>query len=117
MSRGYKPSHPSTLEMPEGFDSSGVPGVESFRVPVRPAAHRRHHRSLPGLAPAAIIATAEEVAERGDDTWLIWGNAGNRPLLFAVPTARAAEMMDTVAAGETATAIVEPWQVLLERLD
>jgi hypothetical protein len=29
----------------------------------------------------------------------------------------AAEMMEALAAGESATAIVEPWQLVVERLD
>lgn len=54
---------------------------------------------------------------KGDGDWLVWGCVGGRPVMFAVEAGAAAEMMHAVTAGEMATAIIEPWQVLLERLD
>jgi hypothetical protein len=53
----------------------------------------------------------------GADTWLVWGCAGDRPVLFAVEAGAAAEMLNALRSGEVATAIVEPGQLLLERLD
>jgi hypothetical protein len=47
----------------------------------------------------------------------VWGCTGDRPVLFAVDAEAAAEMMNALTAGEVATAIVEPGQLLLERLD
>lgn len=115
MQRAHKTTEPPSLEMPARFDPSGIPCVDSVRAHQR--THRRHARSLPGLAPTSLIATVEEVVERGEANWLIWGCVGNRPILFCVAAAGAAEMMHSVAAGETATAIIEPWQLVLERLD
>ncbi|HEY6015112.1 MAG TPA: hypothetical protein VIU37_13945 [Candidatus Limnocylindrales bacterium] len=115
MQRGHKITQLPSLEMPARFDPSGIPCVDSSRAHPRP--HRRHARSLPGLAPTSLIATVEEVVERGETNWLIWGCVGDRPILFCVAAAGAAEMMKSVAAGEMATAIIEPWQLVLERLD
>jgi hypothetical protein len=42
---------------------------------------------------------------------------GDRPVLFALEASAAAEMLGSIATPGTATAIVEPWQVMLERLD
>lgn len=117
MQRGHKVTHPSALEMPERFDPCGIPCVDAGHGKRRAATHRRHHRALPGLAPTSLIASVVEVAAKGDADWLIWGCAGDRPVLFAVEAGAAAEMMSSVAAGETATAIIEPCQLMLERLD
>ncbi len=118
MQRGHKITHLPSLEMPARFDPSGIPCVDSGRSHTRTtSSHRRHPRPLPGLAPKSIIATVEEVAEHGEANWLIWGCVGDRPVLFTVAAAAAAEMLESVAAGEMTTAIVEPWQLMLERLD
>ena len=119
MQRGHKTTHHlQSLEMPARFDPSGIPCVDSGHAHTRAtSSHRRHPRTLPGLAPRSVIATVEEVAEQGEASWLIWGSVGNRPVLFSVAAAAAAEMMDSVAAGEMATANIEPSQLMLERLD
>ena len=117
MQRGHTLTHPSALEMPEGFDPSGIPCIDSGGTRRRAASHRRHPRQLPGLHPTSFIASVEDVAAQAGDQWLVWGSVGDRPVLFAVEAGAAAEMMDSVAAGETATAIVEPCQLVLERLD
>jgi hypothetical protein len=118
MQRGHKITNLPSLEMPARFDPSGIPCVDSGHAHTRAtSSHRRHSRPLPGLAPKSVIATVELVAEQGEANWLIWGSVGDRPVLFAVAEAGAAEMMASVAAGEMATAIIEPWQMVLERLD
>ena len=118
MQRGHKIAHLPSLEMPARFDPCGIPCLDSGHAHTRAtSSHRRHARPLPGLAPTSVIATVEEVAEQGEVNWLIWGSAGNRPVLFSVAAAAATEMMDSVAAGEMTTAIIEPWQLMLERLD
>lgn len=118
MQRGHKTMQQPSLELPARFDPSGIPCVDSGHGHSRAhATHRRHARPLPGLAPKSLMATVEVVAERGQANWLVWGTDGERPVLFAVAAAAAAEMVDSMAAGERPTAIVEPWQVMLERLD
>lgn len=117
MHRGHKTMTQPALELPARFDPSGVPCVDGTRAHTRTTSHRRNHRTLPGLSPTSVIATVEDVAERGESDWLIWGSVGNRPVLFTVSAGAAAEMMHSVALGETATAIVEPRQLVLERLD
>jgi hypothetical protein len=118
MQRGQKITHQPSLELPTRFDPSGIPCVDSGHAhPRSTSSHRRHPRPLPGLAPTSVIATVEAVAEQGEANWLIWGSVGNRPVLFSVAGAAGAEMMGSVAAGEMATAIIEPWQLVLERLD
>ena len=117
MQRGHKLTDRAALDMPEGFDPCGVPCVDRGHAKRRTTSHRRHHRTLPGLAPTSMIATVEEVAAERDGDWLIWGTVGDRPVLFDVEAGAAAEMMDSVARGEVATAIIEPWQLMLERLD
>ena len=120
MQRGHRLTHPSTLEMPDGFDPCGIPCVDSGNTHARAAAaqsHRRHPRRLPGLSPTSLVASVVEVAAKGDDDWLVWGCVGGRPAMFAVEAGPAAEMMAAVAGGEMATAIIEPWQVVLEPLD
>ena len=118
MSRSHRITHPAALEMPDGFDPCGIPCVDAARHPRRgAAAHRRHHRALPGLAPTSVIASIEAVAAEGEREWLLWGSVAQRPVLVAVEAGAAAEMLHALSAGETATAIVEPWQVMLERLD
>ena len=118
MQRGHKLTHPSALEMPEPFDPSGIPCVDSGHTrPRTTSSHRRHPRTLPGLAASSVIATVEEVAAKGDGDWLVWGSVCNRPVLFAVEAGAAAEMMDSVTRGGMATAIIEPWQLMLEQLD
>jgi hypothetical protein len=116
MHRGHKVAHPAGLEMPEGLDPSGVPCLDAAKTR-KARSHRRHARPLPGLAPATLIASVEDVAAKGDADWLVWGSVGTCPVLFAAEAGVAAEMMDTVIAGDIATAIIEPWQVVLERLD
>ena len=118
MQRGHKLMHPSALEMPEGFDPSGIPCVDTRGADARPPAPRRRHaRVLPGLPPTSFIASVEAVAETADERWLMWGSVGDRPVLFAVEAAAAGEMLHSVTAGDAATAIIEPWQLVLERLD
>jgi hypothetical protein len=119
MQRGHKTTHHlQSLELPARFDPSGIPCVDSGRAHTRAtSSHRRHPRPLPGLAPTSILATVEAVAEQGEANWLIWGSAGERPVMFTVAASAATEMMDSVASGEIATAIIEPWQLVLERLD
>jgi hypothetical protein len=118
MQRGHKIEHLPSLEMPARFDPSGIPCLDGGRLHSRTASsNQRHPRALPGLAPKSVIATVEVASERGEANWLIWGSVGDRPVLFSVAAAAGAEMLNSVAAGETTTAIVEPWQLLLERLD
>ena len=118
MQRGHKVTDPSALDMPERLDPSGIPCVGSGHTRTRAAsAHRRHPRSLPGLAPTSLIAAVEEVAANDGGDWFIWGSVDSRPVLFAVEAGAAAEMMHSVTAGDIATAIIEPWQLVLERLD
>jgi hypothetical protein len=118
MQRGRKLTPPSALEMPERFDPSGIPCVDSGHTRTRAASsHRRHARLLAGLSPTSVIASVEEVAAKGDGDWLVWGSVCNRPVLFAVEAGAAAEMMDSVTKGGMATAIIEPWQLMLEQLD
>jgi hypothetical protein len=116
MQRGHKITHLPSMEMPARLDPSGIPCVGSGHGRAT-SSHRRQHRPLPGLAPTSLIATVENVAERGEADWLIWGSVADRPVLFRVAAAGAAEMMHSVGAGEMATAIIEPWQLVLERLD
>jgi hypothetical protein len=118
MARGHRLTQPAALELPEGFDPCGVPCVDAGRHPRRgAAAHRRQHRSLPGLAPTSVIASVEAVAAEGEREWLVWGSVAAQPVLFAIDAGAGAEMLHAVAAGDIATAIIEPWQVMLERLD
>jgi hypothetical protein len=118
MQRGHKLTHPSALDMPERFDPCGIPCADSGHAHTRATSSRRRHpRSLPGLSPTALIASVEEVAAKGSGDWFIWGSVGDRPVLFAVEAGAAAEMMDSVTTGGIATAIIEPWQLVLERLD
>ena len=118
MQRGHKLTQPSGLDLSERLDPSGMPCVESGPTRSRAAsAHRRSPRSLPGLSPTSLIASVEEVATTDGGDWLIWGCVDARPVLFAVAAGAAAEMMRSVTAGETATAIIEPWQMVLEQLD
>ena len=116
MQRGHKTTHQPSLELPARFDPSGIPCVDAGSAHTRTTSGRRH-RTLPGLAPTSVIATVEDVAEQGETSWLIWGSVDNRPVLFSVAAASATEMLDSVAAGEMTTAIIEPWQLMLERLD
>ena len=119
MQRGHKIEHAPALDMPDRFDPSGVPYLDPGHArPRATTAHRRHHpHALPGLHPTSVIASVEEVAAQGEGEWLIWGSVGNRPVLFAVQPRVAAEMLESLAAGETPTAIIEPWQLVGERLD
>ncbi len=118
MQHGHKLTHPPGLDLSERLDPSGMPCVESAptRAPAAPA-RRRHSRTLPGLSPTSVIASVEEMAAEDGGDWFIWGCVDDRPVLFAVEAGAAAEMVGLVAAGEMATAIIEPWQVMLERLD
>ena len=120
MQRVHRLTEPTALEMPNGFDGSGVPCADAAG-PARKSARRRHRHALPGLAPTSLIVSVEAVAAQGDEEgigdWLVWGTAGNRLIMFTVEPGAGAEMMHAVAVGETATAIVEPWQLVLERLD
>jgi hypothetical protein len=117
MQRAHKLAQPASFDIPERLAPEG-PCVDPGRamVPAAPS-HRRPARSLPGLSPTSLIASVEEVAAADGADWLIWGNVGDRPVLFALEAAAAAEMMGSIATPGTATAIVEPWQVMLERLD
>ena len=118
MSRGHKlVVHSAGLEMPAGLDPSGVP-YEGYGY-FGPALERVAHVSRPpsGIAPSAVIASVEDVALEGDAEWLLWGSVADRPVLFAVGAGAAAEMARALRAGDHATAIVEPQQLLLERLD
>jgi hypothetical protein len=123
MRHGHSVKEPTGLEMPDGFDPCGTPCAELSvthprrRSSRRAAARNRRHHVVPGLAPEAVIASVEEVAVRGETDWLIWGCAAGRPVLFDVEAGAAADMMDALARGEAATAIVEPSQLMLERLD
>ena len=118
MQHGHKITHLPSLEMPARFDPCGIPCVDAGQAHTRAtSSHRRHPRPLPGLAPKSVIATVEAMAEQGEADWLIWGSVGDRPVLFTAAAAAAAEMLDSVAAGELTTAIIEPWQLMLERLD
>jgi hypothetical protein len=117
MQRGHKLAQPASFDIATQVAPEG-PCVDPGRalVPAAPS-HRRPARSLPGLSPTSLIASVEEVAAADGADWLIWGNVGDRPVLFALEASAAAEMMGSMAKHETATAIVEPWQVMLERLD
>ena len=117
MQRGHKLAQPASFDVSGRLAPEG-PCVDPGRalVPAAPS-HRRPARSLPGLSPTSLIASVEEVAAADGADWLIWGNVGDRPVLFALEASAAAEMMGSMATHETATAIVEPWQVMLERLD
>ncbi len=118
MQRGHKLTRPSGLDRPVRLDPSGMPFVESGPTRTRAAsARRRNPRSLPGLSPTSLIASVESVATTDGGGWLIWGCVDDRPVLFAVDAGAAAEMMGSVTAGGTATAIIEPWQLVLEQLD
>jgi hypothetical protein len=118
MQRGHKLTDPSALEMPERLDPAGLPCVESAPTAAQAgSSQRRHPRSLPGLAPTSLIASVEAVAADEVGDWFAWGCVDDRPVLFAVDAAAAAEMLASVTAGHMATAIIEPWQMLLERLD
>ena len=103
--------------MPAGLDASGVPCV-GFGC-AGPALETVAHVSRPpsGIAPSAVIALVEDVALEGEAEWLLWGSIADRPVLFAIGAGAAAEMIGALRAGEHATAIVEPQQLLLERLD
>ena len=119
MQRAHKLAQPASFDIPERLAPEG-PCADPARatVPAAPSHRpRRHARSLPGLSPTSLIASVEEVAAADGPDWLIWGNVGDRPVLFALEAGAAAEMMGSRAAHGTATAIVEPWQVMLERLD
>jgi hypothetical protein len=103
--------------MPVGLDASGVP-CEGFGCPevgVESVANVPHPPS--GIAPTALIASVEDVALDGESEWFLWGSIADRPVLFRVGAGAAAEMVSALRSGEHATAIVEPHQVLLERLD
>jgi hypothetical protein len=117
MQRAHKLAQPASFDIPERLAPEG-PCVDPGHAtgPAAPS-HRRPARSLPGLSPTSLIASVEEVAAADGADWLIWGNVGDRPVLFALEASAAAEMMGSIATPGTATAIVEPWQVMLERLD
>ncbi len=119
MNRGHKIAHLPSLEMPDRFDPSGIPCVDSGHHPHRRTtpSHRRHVRPLPGLAARSVIATVEGVAQQSEASWLIWGSVEDRPVLFTVAAPAGVEMMASLTEGEMATAIIEPWQLVLERLD
>ncbi len=116
MPRGQHLTHPDALDMPEGFDPSGIPQYVFGRTEAPLCASHRPG-TLPGLAPASAIATVETLEAQADGRWLAWGSLGDRPVLFSVEESAAAEMADSLARGELTTAIVEPAQILVERLD
>ncbi len=117
MQRGHQVANRPALEMPPGFDPSGIPCVGAVAGRSASAARRRRSHPLPGLPPTIHVASVMEVIPREAGDWLVWGCVDARPMLFAVEPASAAEMAHAVAAGEHPTAIVEPAQVLLEPLD
>ena len=116
MQRARKATQTTELEMPDCLDPSGVPCADGVARRRAGSSRRRAHR-LPGLTPASMIASVHGVAVRGEDRWLVWGCVDCGPVLFVVDAGAAAEMISSVEAGEMATAIIEPWQVVLERLD
>jgi len=117
MQRGHKLAQPASFDIPERLAPAG-PCVDAGPSKASAApSHGRPSRSLPGLAPTSLIASVEEVAAADGDDWLVWGSVGDRPVLFALEASAAAEMIGSMTAHGKATAIVEPWQVMLERLD
>jgi hypothetical protein len=144
MRRGHKLVHPTGLEMPVGLDASGVP-CEGFGCPdpsiesivhvggpleslvhvgapvARASAPLETVARVPqpptGLPPTSKIAFVEGVAAEGEEAWLMWACMGDRPVLFSTDAGTAAEMAAALRDGDHATAILEPSQLLLERLD
>ncbi|HEY6058502.1 MAG TPA: hypothetical protein VIV06_10745 [Candidatus Limnocylindrales bacterium] len=118
MKHGHKLSHPAALEMPAGFDPSGIPCADTEYVesPVEPISSSTRP-ALPGISETSYIASVEEVVPQECGDWLVWGSVGSRPVLFSLDASSATEMMSSVHAGEAPTAIIEPWQLVLERLD
>ena len=114
----HKLTSPTVLDLPRGFDPSGIPslGAGYTETPLF-SSHRSGTSSLPGLPPAARIASVIGVETEGEDAWQVWGCIDDHPVLFEVEAGAAAEMIRAVGRGEAATAIVEPGQVLVERLD
>ena len=94
-----------------------MPLVDAGSRPTREASRRRHHRPLPGLSPTTLIASVEQVAAPSTRDWLVWASIDNRPALIAIEARAAAEMLASVTAGHSTTAIIEPWQLVLEQLD
>ena len=118
MQRGETLIDQSALELPEGYDPSGIPlGDPGTPLTRHASSHRRHRRPLPGLSPTTRIASIEQLAAQGPGDWLIWASIDDRPALIAVEPRAAAEMVASVTSGHCATAIIEPWQVVLEPLD
>jgi len=117
MRHGHKVVRSTGLEMPADLDASGVPceGFGHVGPGLEKVAHVPHPPS--GIAPSAVIASVEDVALEGEAEWLLWGSIADRPVLFAISAGAAAEMVGALRAGEHATAIIEPQQLLLERLD
>ena len=117
MQRGHKLAQPTSFDIPERLAPAG-PCVDPDRTQARTASSRRRPaRSLAGLSPTSLIASVEEVAAADGADWLIWGNVGERPVLFALEASAAAEIMSSAVTHGMATAIIEPWQVMLELLD
>ncbi len=117
MRHGHRALDRPALELPGGFDPSGVPCVDVDAGRRSTARHRRPAHGLPGLPPTSRIATVMEVVPQEVGDWLVWGCVEGRPLMFTVEAVAAAEMAHALAAGEAPTAIVEPGQVVLEPLD
>jgi hypothetical protein len=117
MRRGHKLVSPTGLEMPAGLDASGVPceGFGHAGGPLETIARVAQPPS--GLALTSMIASVEAVAVKGEAEWLMWGCVADRPVLFATDSGTAAEMASALRLGEHATAILDPSQLLLQRLD
>ena len=117
MQRGQQLQHRSALELPAGFDPSGIPCADAGPGRSASARRRRRPHGLAGLQPMARTATVMEVIPREFGDWFAWGCVDGRPVMFAVTAGTGAEMAHAVALGEYPTAIVEPGQVVLEPLD
>ena len=117
MRHSHKLVRSTGLEMPAGLDPSGVPCEGFGRSGVGLETVANVSRPPSGIAPSALIALVEELALEGESEWLLWGSVADRPILFRIGAGAAAEMVSALRSGGHATAIVEPHQLLLERLD
>ena len=117
MQRGQRLQDRAALELPAGFDPSGIPCVGEVLGRTGSTHRRRQPHGIAGLQPMARTATVMEVVPREIGDWLAWGCVDGRPVMFAVEPGAGAEMAHAVTLGELPTAIVEPYQVVLEQLD
>ena len=117
MQRTQRLPHRTALELPDGFDPSGIPCVDAGTGRSGPAARRRRPHGLAGLPAMARSAMVVEVHPPEVGDWLAWGCVDGRPVLFAIEAGAAAEMAHAITMGELPTAIVEPGQIVLEPLD